>query len=239
MSENIKILGVIPARGKSKGLPHKNIKPLCGRPMIAYTIIAALQSSRIGRIIVSTEDKEIARISGDYGAEVIDRPEYLAKDDTPSLPVIKHVLETLNEKSGYKPDIVVILQPTSPLRTSEDINNAIDVFISSGCDSVISICRNEHPPQWIYRIVDDKIQPLFQDIQAVSRRQDYEDTYIPNGAVYVTRTEIITDESRMLGDDTRPYIMPVERSVDIDNEYDFTIAEFLLHRRMDENYAED
>ena len=140
-----KIIAIIPARGGSKGISRKNIKSLAGKPLIAYSIEAALKSKYINSVVVSTEDEEIAKISEKCGAEVIERPEELAKDEKPTIDVIFQVLEILRMKN-HTPDIVVLLQPTSPLRDTEDIDNAIELFLNGGCESVVSVCEVEHPP---------------------------------------------------------------------------------------------
>ena len=178
------VIGIIPARGGSKRVPRKNIRTLLGKPLIVWTFEAARQSLLLDRYVVSTEDNEIAEISQTYGVEVIQRPEELAMDDTPSLPVFQHAIEHLEG------DIIVILQPTSPLRTGADIDGAIELI--TGCDSVMSVYKEG----------------------------------IPNGAVYVTHRHILKD--RVLGEDTRYYFMPEERSIDIDTEADFKLAELLM-----------
>jgi CMP-N-acetylneuraminic acid synthetase len=150
IKEKTNVIAIIPARGGSKGIPRKNIRLLAGKPLIAYTIEAAF-TSKMDKVIVSTEDEEIAEISKKYGAEVIERPKGLAKDETPTIDVIFHVLEILKAKN-YNPDIVVLLQPTSPLRNAEDIYNAIKLFLDSDCESVVSVCEVEHPPYWSFEI---------------------------------------------------------------------------------------
>lgn len=222
------IIAIIPARGGSKGIPQKNIRLLNGKPLIYYTIIEALKSKHLGRIIVSTEDEEVAQISKEYGAEVIARPAELAQDDTPSLPVYQHVIKYLEEIEGFSPDIVVVLQPTSPLRTTEDIYEAIQKFLSTGCDSVVSICEVEHPPNWMYTLKRDRLIPLIGGRQKITRRQDAPAIYRLNGAVYVTRKDIIMKENRVMGNDTRAYIMTPERSIDVDTELDLKLAELVI-----------
>lgn len=231
MKEKQNIIAIIPARGGSKGIPRKNIKLLCGKPLIAYSIEQALKSNYISRVIVSTEDAEIAQISREYGSEVIERPVELARDDTPSLPVIKHVITYLETNEGYKAEIIVVLQPTSPLRTVEDIEKTIDKLFQSGCDSVVSLCEVEHPPEWMYILVSDRIEPLLKEDRKIYRRQDMQKTYRLNGAVYVTHNENVTKKNVIMGQDTRAIIMPPERSIDIDSDYDFIIAECLMHKR--------
>lgn len=223
------ILGLIPARGGSKGLPRKNIKPLLGKPLIAWTIEQALASKYLDKVIVSTEDEEIAKISKKYGAEVIERPEKLAKDETPTVDVIFHVLEILKMKN-YNSDILVLLQPTSPLRNAEDIDNAIKLFFDSDCESVVSICKVEYPPYWSFKIEEIYLKPLFDKRYLRMTRQDLERTYIPNGAIYISTPQTLYKYKGFYCNYIIPYIMPIERSIDIDNEIDFMLAELLVKK---------
>jgi CMP-N,N'-diacetyllegionaminic acid synthase len=225
---NSRTLAIIPARGGSRGVPRKNIRLLCGKPLLAYTIEVALRSKRLDRVIVSTEDGEIAEVSRRYGAEVISRPPELAQDDTPSLPVYQHVIRHLEGTEDYRAEIIVILQPTSPLRLVEDIDRAIEDFLKGRCDSVVSVCEVEHPPQWMYTLVRNRLKPITNDGENVTRRQNVPKVYRLNGAVYVTSRDIIMKENRVLGRDTAAHIMSPERSVDIDTELDFKLAELLM-----------
>ena len=222
------IIAIIPARGGSKKLPRKNIRLLNGRPLIYYTIKAAQKSKYLERIIVSTEDKEIAEIAKRLGAEVINRPRELARDETPTLPVLQHVIHHLEEKENCRPDVIVILQPTSPLRTPEDIDAAVKKFRETKCDSVVSVCEVEHPIEWMYTLDRDRMKPLMKDGARITRRQDAPMVYRLNGAVYVTRRETITQKNTVLAGDLRAYVMPPERSIDIDTEMDFKLAELIL-----------
>lgn len=223
-----KILAIIPARGGSKGIPRKNIRFLCGKRLIAYAIETALNSKLIDRVVVSTEDEEIAKITLAYGAEVIPRPLELAQDDTPSLPVYKHAINYLEQIENFHPDIIVILQPTSPLRTVKDIDRAIQKFLETECDSVVSVCEVEHSPHWIYTLEGDSLKPVIEGGEKITRRQDAPETCRLNGAIYVTYRDIIMEQNRVLGGDMRAYIMPVERSVDIDTGIDLKLAELLM-----------
>lgn len=225
------ILAVIPARGSSRGIPRKNVKLLCGKPLIAYTIEAALSSKLIDRAVVSTEDEEIAEVSKKYGAEVISRPPELAQDDTPSLPVYQHTIRYLEKTEGYRPEIIVILQPTSPLRIVEDIDRAIEGFLEAKYDSIVSVCEVEYPPHWMYTLTGNRLKPLIKDGKNVVRRQDAPKVYRLNGAVYITSRDIIMKGNQVLGRDTKAYIMPLERSIDIDTELDFKLAELLMRER--------
>lgn len=224
------VLAIIPARGGSKGLPRKNIKSFNGKPLIYYSIKAGLKSKYITRLIVSTEDKEIEKVSEKCKAEVIRRPLELAKDDTPSIAVYQNVLKYLRENESYKPSIVVVLQPTSPLRKNKDIDNCIEKLAKEKCDSVITVKKVDHPPQWIVRLgKKGKVENLF-DKKKYIRRQDIEQLYIPNGAVFVTWSKMIIEKNTDRGPDTRAIVMPSDRSIDIDTELDFYIAEKLMMR---------
>jgi len=233
-----KIIAIIPARGGSKGLPRKNVRLLNNKPLIYYTIREALGSKSLDRIIVSTEDEEITELAKAYGAEVIARPVDLAQDDTSSLPVFQHAIQHLEEVEHYHPEVIVILQPTSPLRTAEDIDGVIEKFLQTDCDSVVSVCKVEHPPQWMYILKGDRLQPVIKGREKIIRRQDAPEVYRLNGAVYVTHRDVIMKQNTVMGNDTRAYIMPVERSIDIDTETDFKLAEVLMrqmeYRQMDQ-----
>ncbi len=226
-----RFLAVIPARGGSKGIPRKNVRPLCGKPLIGYSIEAGRSSTLIDTVVVSTEDEQIAEISTQYGAEVIKRPPQLARDHTPSLPVLQHVIRYLADADNLRPEVIVLLQPTSPLRTAADVDTAIRMFLDRGCDSVVSVCEVEHPLEWMYTISSDRLEPVVTGGDRVARRQDALRVYRLNGAVYVTSRDAIMNESRLLGSDTRAYIMPLERSIDIDTEIDLKLAELLMRER--------
>jgi len=227
----MEFLAVIPARGGSKGVPRKNIRLLRGKPLIAYSIEVALQSSFIDRVFVTTDDEEIKNVALKYQAEIIDRPADLAQDDTPSILVYQHAIRYLEKVKGFNPDIVVVLQPTSPLRMAEDIDNAIEKYLEDNCCTVVSVCEMEHSPYWAYTLDGDKIKPVIPGGEKVLSRQDTPRIYRLNGAVYVLSRDFIVNEKRVLGDDTRAYIMPPERSIDIDTELDFKLAELLISER--------
>lgn len=231
MSDKQNIIGIIPARGGSKSLPRKNIRLLNGKPLIYYTISEAKKSKYLHRLIVSTEDSEIAEIAKQYEVEVIERPVELAQDDTPSLPVYQHVIRYLEEVEDFHPDIIVVLQPTSPCRLVADIDGAIEAFLKAGCDSVVGVCETEHPPHWIYSLEGDRLKPILKDWDKVTIRQNAPKTYRLNGAVYVIRRDIIMQQNRVMGTDNRPFIMPLERSVDIDSDVALKLAQLLMKER--------
>ena len=226
------ILAVITARGGSKGIPQKNLCTILGKPLIAYTIEAALQAKTLTRTIVSTDDKTIAQVSEQYGAEVpFLRPKHLATNTATSIAVLQHAVTYLANEGDYTTDLVVCLQPTSPLRTADDIDQAVNLCLQSGADSVVSLCQAKHHPYWMKRIFDGRVYPLInENEQNYTRRQDLPPVYQLNGALYVTRTKALLEENRILGEHTIPYIMPQERSIDIDTQTDLRIAEYILQR---------
>lgn len=227
------VIGIIPARGGSKGVPGKNIRLLAGKPLVAYTIEAALAAKSLDRVVVSTDDKEIARISKEYGAEVpFLRPKHLAKDTTPDLPVFQHALQYLEDNEGYKPDIIVHLRPTTPFKTGKLIDGAVNKLISTGADGVRTVCLVEYHPCWMKRIEGDRILPFMKLDREYTRRQDLPPVYKANGVVDVTRRKFIMDEGRMLGDNVKAIFMEPMPSLDIDTELDFLIAERVLEEGL-------
>lgn len=228
-----KILALIPARGGSKGILKKNIRLLAGKPLIAFSIEKALKSKYIDKVIVSTDDEQIASIAKEYGAEVLIRPKELATDDTPDLPVFQHALKELKEKEEYNPTFILNIRPTCPLRKVEDIDNAIEKMFRINCDSVRTITEVKDHPYWTSKLKGDKMTPFLGDvdIKKYYRRQLLPDAYITNGAVDVMKSEIIMEKNTLYGEDIRGIITPPERSIDIDTEFDLKIAEFLLKKR--------
>ncbi|MBO8161753.1 MAG: acylneuraminate cytidylyltransferase family protein [Thermosipho sp. (in: Bacteria)] len=227
----MEVLAFIPARGGSKGVPKKNIRLLAGKPLIAYSIEQAKESKYISRIIVSTESEEIAEIAREWNAEVIKRPEELARDETPTIDTIIHALDYLKKEENYTPDIVVLLQPTSPLRTSEDIDSAIELFLNiQDCLSLVSVTEFDHPPFWAIKIEDNLLKPLFGKEYFRMRRQELPKAYRPNGAIFISTPKVLRKYKTFYTPKTIAYIMPPERSVDIDTEFDFLLAEFLINK---------
>jgi len=223
------IIAIIPAKGQSKGVPRKNIRLLLGKPLIWYSIQAAKSVKNIKRVFVSTEDKEIAEISKKFGAEIIKRPIEYAKDESPTNDVISHILDTLNEREKYEPSTIVLLQPTSPLRESKNIKEALELFQTNKCGSVISICEVLHPIQWTFEIVDNGfLKPAFNEKYLGMRRQELTKYYLPNGAIFITSLSNFREKNSFYCHPIMPYIMPPEISVDLDTELDFIIAESLL-----------
>ena len=222
------ITSIITARGGSKGIPRKNIKLLNGKPVIAYSIEASTSNNLIKNTFVTTEDKEIAEISKKFNAEVIKRPDELAQDNSTSVDVILHALDYLEDKSKL-PDIFVLLQPTSPLRSSNDITNAIELFKENECRGLVSVCAQDHGGMLNLSIDDGYLNHVSDKNHFQIRRQDLPQLYYPNGAIYITTPESMRKSKTFFPEKTIPYIMPQERSVDLDSELDFKFAEFLLN----------
>ncbi|MEW6096125.1 MAG: acylneuraminate cytidylyltransferase family protein [bacterium] len=223
-----KFLGIIPARGGSKSIHLKNIKPLLGKPLIAYTIEEALKSKYLERVIVSTDNTQIAKISKEYGAEIpFMRPEEFATDTSPTLPVIQHALKYL-EAEGYIPDFVVLLQPTSPLREVRHIDEAIKKILDTDADSVITLSELEIHPAWMRKLEGDKVYPFVETNKSVLRRQDLSPIYKLNGAVVVSKREVILSGKDWQEQDIRAIVMEPIYSIDIDTPLDFYIAERIM-----------
>ena len=232
----LKVLGIITARGGSKGIPKKNIKDLGGRPLIAYTVVAAKKSKLLTRVILSTDDEEVANIAKDYGCEVpFMRPSELAQDISTSIDVLKHAINWVRENEKQEYDYIMILQPTSPLRIAEDIDNSIAIAEETNADSVMSVVLIEDfSSKKIKKIVSNKIVPYFEHEGAFSaRRQDQIPAYKRNCAIYLTKTSLIM-KGDLFGKDSRAYIMPEERSVDINKPVDFEMAEFWIKKQRGE-----
>lgn len=232
MYKGKKILGVITARGGSRGIPGKNIKELGGKPLIAYSVEAAKESKYLTRTIVSTDYENIAEIAKRYGGDVpFLRPAEFAEDNSTSIEVVQHALNWLKENEKEEYDYLMILQPTSPFRTAEDIDECIKKIIDTGADSVMSMMELvDFSIKKLKRIENDLILPLAEDEGSQSsRRQDLSKLYKRNCAIYLTKTGLIM-KGDIFGEVSRPYIMPEERSVDINGPIDFELAEFWVKR---------
>jgi len=229
MDNTKRVLGVITARGGSKGIVNKNIKDLCGKPLIAHTIEVAKNSKKLTDLVVSTDSEEIADIARQYGANTpFLRPEELSGDKSSSIDAIKHTIEWFKQEKGLEYDYVMILQPTSPLRTAEDIDSCIDIAIETNADSVMSMVElTDFSLKKLKKINGDDILPLIEDEGKESERRDVGDkVYKRNGVVYLTKTDSIMQDD-LFGKISKAYIMPEERSVDINTLFDFKLAEFL------------
>lgn len=229
--DEINIIGVIPARGGSKGVPRKNIRLLNGKPLIYYSIKEAKKSKFLDRIIVSTEDDEIAEIVKKFDAEVIIRPNELATDESPVMLTLEQVVTYLKEKEDYDTDIIVMLQPTTPFRKATNIDNAIKLLIETDADSVVSVCEAPHTcnPHWVRKIVNGKLHPyLDQEKDLHPLRQDLPKVYWRNGQIYAVKKDVLFETGTLYGNNCRPYIMPRKYHVNIDDELDFMLAELLI-----------
>jgi CMP-N,N'-diacetyllegionaminic acid synthase len=233
------ILGVIPARGGSKGIKRKNLHLLAGKPLIQYTIEVARKCRNLSRVVVSTEDPEIAELAGHMELEVITRPDDLALDDTPMVPVICHVVDSLAE-GGYQPEIVVVLQPTAPLRRIEHIDDCLELISEPDINSVVSVSPvpGHFHPDWQFIISDDGELQTFSDRELDelhTRRQELSMTYTRNGAIYAVRRAAFLESGSLLAPPCKAYVMAAEDSVNIDSEEDIWVAESFLLQRQHEN----
>lgn len=228
------VLGIIPARGGSSGIPRKNLVPLAGRPLLAHTCEAARHSRRLGRVIVSTDDAQIAAEAVRCGIGVpFMRPAALAGDDTPMLDVLLDVLSTLRAREAYTPAAVVLLQPTSPFRRAEHIDAAVDLLERSGADTVVSVIQVPHQftPGSLMRLEGDRLVPLSEG-PPPARRQDKPTLFARNGpAVLAVRSDVLVGQRLLYGRDTRALVMSRADSLDIDDAFDLEVAELLCSAR--------
>lgn len=231
-----KVLAVIPARGGSKGVPRKNLRPICGRPLISYTIEHARTAQHLfHRIIVSTDDEEIASVARQCGAEVpFLRPANLARDESPVIPMLQHAVNFVEQQDGITMDWICLLQPTEPFRTSTDLEQCLELGVAGGCDSVISVVRvfATHPIL-MKRIEGDRLLPFCLEEREGTRRQEYDPpAYMRNGSIYLTRRDVLMRQNSIWGQTIRPYVMPLERSVSIDTELDLKLAEIMMAEHL-------
>lgn len=228
-----RILAIITARGGSKGVYRKNLRELAGKPLLVWSIEAALSAKHTMRIFVSTDDPEIAAASRLAGAEApFLRPDELSSDSATSEAAVLHALDWLNEHEQYTPFLIVLLQPTSPFRSSLDIDSALELQMKTNADAVVSVAENLRPVQWLRRIDNQgRIKDVFP-AENIARRQDAEKLYQVNGAVYVIKAEVLRRENSFYPSDSLAYVMPSERSLDIDSELDFLIADLLMRHQL-------
>lgn len=228
------MIALIPARGGSKGLPGKNIKPLQGKPLIAHTIEAALKSDSIERVIVTTDSEEIASIAKEYGAEVpFLRPEYLADDTSSAIDVYLHAVEYLKTEEHEMIDQFMVLLPTAPLRTSQNIDEAIELLKKQKAETLISMTEAETPISWYYEKTENGFvkNAGFDSGNSVKNRQANKNYYIPNGAIYILDYEMLKNDRTYYGAQTIAYIMNREESIDIDTQFDFDLVEYIMSKR--------
>lgn len=234
----MEVLGFIPARGGSKGIPQKNIYPVAGKPMIAYTIEQALKSV-ITRTIVSTDSQEIAAVVEEYNGEVpFLRPEGLAGDQNTIEEAIIYTLDQLKETEGYTPDAIALLQPTTPLRTAKHIDDTVDLLVSKGADTIVSVSEPmEHPCEMVYWDDENRFRFLLEKwIESGTQRQGYPDCYFINGAIYTFTVQSFLRNKNRMGSKKKvlPYVMAQRDSIDIDSPDDLYIAESILLRMQNE-----
>jgi CMP-N-acetylneuraminic acid synthetase len=223
-------LAIIPARGGSKRLPNKNILPLAGKPMLVWTIESAIQSKYLDEIVLSTDSDDIIKVAGNYKIKTIKRPIELASDTAKTVDVVKHVIENIDKKY----DFIVLLQPTSPLRTSTHIDEAIEQLIKLNADAIISVTEADHSPLWCNILPENLSMENFisEDIKH-KRSQELPKFYRLNGAIYICKTEKLIEENTFfLKKNVYAYIMDKKSSIDIDEELDFKLAEIILKEKF-------
>ncbi len=224
------VLAVIPARGGSKSIPNKNIVEVSGKPLIAWTIEASLKSKSIDRLIVSTDSKQIAEVATDYGAEVpFERPDELAADDTPGIEPIIHAAHWLEENAEYRSEYVMCLSPTTPLRTAADIDTSIEMIRDKDIDAVVSVVLAKHHPNWM-KLIDPHgfMSSYIIKEELIDRRQDLPSVYALNGSIYLAKRELLLGEKTWYTAKTYAYVMPEERSIDVDNPWDLKLVNLIL-----------
>ncbi len=225
--KNKSFLAIVPARGGSKRLPRKNLLDLNGKPLIAWSIESGLKSEYIDKVIVSSDDDEILSVSKKYKSDTIVRPSELASDTATTFDAIKHAIDN-TEKYDY----VVLLQPTSPLRSDKHIDSAIELLFEKKADSVVSVCEMEHSPLWANTLPNNKSMDSFiRDAIREKRSQDLDKYYRLNGAIYLCKVDrLLKEKSMFVRDNIYAYVMGKDVSVDIDERIDFDWAEFLMSR---------
>jgi N-acylneuraminate cytidylyltransferase/CMP-N,N'-diacetyllegionaminic acid synthase len=235
----MEVLGIIPARGGSKRVPGKNIRPLAGKPLIAYTIEASLSAGSINRLIVSTDDNEIANISKQHGAEVpFLRPSELADDATPDQPVFVHTLQWLKDNDNYEPDAIVHLRPTTPLKSPQTIDNVVQKMIDTNADVVrtMTLVEGVHHPYWMYSISDEgRAVPFVKDIEVSKyyQRQLLPEVYRINGVVDAIKTHVVLEGNVLDSQNMAVVTVSGPEAIDIDTESDFMMCEYLLKSGID------
>lgn len=221
------ILSIIPARGGSKGIPRKNIVALAGKPLIAWTIEASLQSRLISRTIVSSDDNDIIAVSKKFGAETMKRPKYLAKDTSPTEPTIVHVINQLKIKENYQPDFIVLLQATSPLRGHSDIDAALSILLKdTNSSALISVYELQHHPfkSFMYG-PSGYLRGIINNKYPFMPRQSLPQVFMPNGAIYIVKTRAFLRNNRLVTRKTLPFVMSRQKSTDVDTLEDLQEAE--------------
>jgi N-acylneuraminate cytidylyltransferase len=240
--ERLRVLAVVPARGGSKGIPRKNLQLLGGKPLVAHAVGVGLAAQLVTRVLCSTDDEDIAAAARAAGAEVpFLRPEELARDNSEDWPVFVHTLNWLEQAEGYRPDLIVNLRPTSPLRLPSHVDGAIRLLLDTGADSVKAVClARQHPHKMWLRSPDGCIEPYLKTPMRLARgpdvpRAELDDIYWQNGVVDVTRREVIFEQRVMIGARVAGLVTELADSIDIDTPVDLALAELLLARRRAAN----
>lgn len=229
IDKQLKILAVIPARGGSRDIPEKNIRPFCGKPLIYYTIREARKSKLFDRIIVSTNSPKIADLSKKYGAQVpYLRPENLAKDDSNVVDAVLNLLDVLKAREQYQPDLIFLLQPTSPLRQASDIIESFNLFGNYEAKSLVSVCRTH---QQIHRLIDKKLFLINKESKGLINRQESDDVYGQDGSIFIINTETLIAKRDFMPRGTIAYITLKWKAMDIDNSEEFKLAEIIYRNR--------
>ncbi len=228
MIEGLSVLAVVTARGGSAGLPRKNLREVAGKTLLARAIESGQRAATVDRVVLSSDDAEIIQAAILSGCDVpFVRPTELSGDRARSIDVVRHALKALPE--GY--DLVVLLQPTSPLRTAEDVEAAVELCVRRGAPACVSVCAADKPPFWMHGLDErHRLRPILPEYQGAARRQDLPPAFAVNGAVYVARTDWIRAQESFVTPETIGFVMPRQRSIDIDDEIDLIIAEAMAMR---------
>ena len=226
--KRVNMMAIIPARGGSKGLPRKNLRPLGGIPLIAWTIKAAKESPLIDLVVVTSDDQEILEIARRFGADhLIVRPKVLASDDATTIQVVEHVFELLPP-----PKTFVLLQPTSPLRSSAVLNHAIDFFVKNNAVSLVSVTESSESPYWTFLIQNQSLVPVIPTLEMPNLRQLVPKTFVLNGAIYISDAQLFLKIRKFVSEYSLPYIMDKQISIDIDSLDDFQAASIVLEQQQ-------
>ena len=229
----MRLLGIIPARGGSKRVPRKNVRRLLDKPLVAWTIEAALGSTKLSRVVVSSDDAEVLAVAAGYDPKMaLRRPDEMSGDLSPAMEYVRHALDTLEAAGEQRFDGVVVLQPSSPFTTSRDIDATIEVLERSGASSAVSIMAVDHAthPIKFKRLEGDRLLPFLEEERGRMAEHELPKLYVRNCSVYAARRSLV-DTGELIGPDCRGYVMPRERSVDINDELDWEFAQFLAGRK--------
>lgn len=233
------VLAIVTARGGSKGLEGKNLADLCGQPLIVWTLTAAARATTVAHVLVSTDDDAIAAVARRAGADVpFRRPAALSSDDSPGIDVVRHALDWWEREHKATPELVLHLQPTSPLRTSGDIDAAVRLLGETGADAVVGVTEAAHHPYWTKRVTPDGwLEDFVPQSRLVMRRQDLPEALAVNGAIYLATPAVVRRDGGWFSGRTAAFRMPASRSVDIDTALDLGLARLLLMERLGQSAA--